>query len=407
MIAPLPEQEAERLKNLRAYRILDTLPEEDFERLTALAAQICGVPVSLISLVDEDRQWFKAQRGLAPDLRQTSRDVAFCAHNILDPRKALVVRDARQDHRFADNALVQGDPHIVFYAGVPLVSREGHALGSLCVIDRQPRELSQAQLTALEHLAVQVVKLFELRQLVAKLEERQREREAAYALLREFSHIIAHDLKAPIRNILQLGEALQEDFTAELPAEANKLLRLITERAEVTMDMVDGVLRYSQLTHGLIAERGPVIVSEIVDLAVRQSGTDQDCAVEYRGEVAQVVTSRIALLQILQNLIGNARKFNDKPDCCITVDCQPEPQAQGVRFRVSDNGPGIPADELEAVFRLFHRATAGSGQRGHGVGLAIVKRLVEALGGSIDVRSESGQGASFSFTLPEGTDVAA
>jgi PAS domain S-box-containing protein len=154
MNAPLPENEAERLAALRGLGILDTTPELAFDELSALAAYICQAPIALISLVDEDRQWFKSRVGWAA--AETSREVAFCAHTILQP-DLLVVPDARADERFAKNPLVTAQPGIRFYAGAPLVTPDGHALGTICVLDHKPRELTADQVRALRCLSHQVV----------------------------------------------------------------------------------------------------------------------------------------------------------------------------------------------------------------------------------------------------------
>ncbi|RYD53185.1 MAG: PAS domain-containing protein [Sphingobacteriales bacterium] len=156
-----PANEHERLAALNSYHILDTVPEEEYESITRLAAYICQTPVALISMVDEQRQWFKSIQGV--NTRETPREIAFCAHNILDPTTALVVEDARLDKRFAQNPLVTGEPNIVFYAGVPIVDENGYALGSLCVIDAAVRQLSDAQMEALKALARQVMALIRAR----------------------------------------------------------------------------------------------------------------------------------------------------------------------------------------------------------------------------------------------------
>jgi GAF domain-containing protein len=166
MKAALPPNESERLTALRDYHILDTEAEQDYDDITLLAAQICQVPVALISLVDESRQWFKSKLGIKQC--QTPRDVAFCAHAILQA-EPLIVRDALKDYRFADNALVKRSPHIRFYAGFPLFNPQGHALGTLCAIDRRPRQLSAAQNRAMRALSRLVMARMELRRVSTHL----------------------------------------------------------------------------------------------------------------------------------------------------------------------------------------------------------------------------------------------
>ncbi|MBD2459506.1 PAS domain S-box protein [Oscillatoria sp. FACHB-1407] len=172
MLASLPPNETSRLKKLYQYQILDTDAEQAFDDLTSLAAQICDTPIALISLIDRDRQWFKSRVGVA--VSETSRDLAFCAHAILQS-EPLIVSDARVDERFANNDLVIGEPYIQFYAGMPLVTPDGYRLGTLCVIDRVTRQLSTAQLTALETLSRQVVHLLELRHHLAKRQQSEKQ----------------------------------------------------------------------------------------------------------------------------------------------------------------------------------------------------------------------------------------
>jgi GAF domain-containing protein len=185
MDVPLPKNEAGRRAALASYAILDTDPEPSFDDLNHLASFICKTPIALITLVDEHRQWFKSRVGLSTE--QTSRDIAFCSHAILQD-DIFVVPDALHDERFRENPLVSGEPHIRFYAGVPLVNDDGYALGTLCVIDQIPRELSAAEKEALKALSRLVLGQMELRRNLVLLkqalndrskQEHERQREIA------------------------------------------------------------------------------------------------------------------------------------------------------------------------------------------------------------------------------------
>ncbi|MGC8522014.1 MAG: diguanylate cyclase [Steroidobacteraceae bacterium] len=157
----VPDNEAERLEALRILEILDTVPEQGFDDLTLLAATICATPISLVSLVDGERQWFKSRRGLS--LEQTPRELSFCAHAILEPGRIMEIPDTAADRRFTDNPLVTGEPRVRFYAGAPLVTDAGHAIGAVCVLDHKPRRLEPPQRAALQALARQAAAQLKLR----------------------------------------------------------------------------------------------------------------------------------------------------------------------------------------------------------------------------------------------------
>jgi PAS domain S-box-containing protein len=186
MKAATPPNEAARLQTLHRYGILDTLPEQEFDDLTRLAAMICGTPVAMVSLVDADRQWFKSKLGF--EVNETPRDVAFCAHAIHQP-EVMVVQDALADERFKDNPTVTGPPNVRFYAGAPLITQDGFALGTLCVVDSKPRDLTAEQKRALTALARQVVSQLELRRSVSDMLRVIRERRAAEEELDEFFNL--------------------------------------------------------------------------------------------------------------------------------------------------------------------------------------------------------------------------
>lgn len=175
---PIPSNEGDRIKALREYQILDTVPEQVYDDITKIASSICGTPIALVSLVDKDRQWFKSNHGLA--VRETPREFAYCAHAINEPTKILEVSDAFQDERFHDNPLATGDPFVRFYAGAPLTDANGNTLGTLCVIDHEERHLSEEQKASLWALSRQVVALLESRK--EKLEKEKNEQDF-YTLL--------------------------------------------------------------------------------------------------------------------------------------------------------------------------------------------------------------------------------
>lgn len=205
-VKPISEQQ--RLAALQSYHILDTDTEEDYEELTALAAAICETPIALISLVDSERQWFKSHIGL--HVTETARSQSFCAHAIKEPTELLQVTDARKDERFKDNPLVTGKPNITFYAGMPLVDEEGYALGSICVIDQQPKTLNPIQEQALRSIARQVVTKLSLRRKVFQLREIEQQNRTLHEITRASERNLRSIIEqSPAAIIVFRGEELR------------------------------------------------------------------------------------------------------------------------------------------------------------------------------------------------------
>ena len=231
--APHTPNEAERLASLRNYHILDTLPEEDYDNITHLASAICATPIALVSLIDDNRQWFKSHKGL--EATETPREFAFCAHAIIEPEKVFSIEDSRMDERFADNPLVTGGPNVIFYTGVPLVNPEGHALGTLCVIDNAPRKLAPDQVQALRILANQVVQLLELRKRTAVLQA-QNER------LSKFTQEVSGDLRSPLKMIGTLSNMLLSVYKDKLDEEGVKVLEHLNDSSKELRELVNELL---------------------------------------------------------------------------------------------------------------------------------------------------------------------
>ena len=266
-----PQNEAERIALLNQYQVLDTEAEDDFNDIVQLASQICETPISLITLVDSTRQWFKAKIGL--DASETGRDIAFCVH-ALDQDNILVVQDATKDDRFFDNPLVTGEPHVRFYAGMPLVTESGYTLGTLCVIDHKPRTLSETQLLTLRTLGKQVVKLLDLRLKVINLQKSENDLKDT----EERINILFHNTIDAVIVMNDKGIITQWNAKAEsvfgYPAEETlgKPLHDIIIPERYRKMHTDG------MNHYLATGEGPVLNKTIEVTAIRKDQTEIDIA---------------------------------------------------------------------------------------------------------------------------------
>ncbi|HVK70851.1 MAG TPA: GAF domain-containing sensor histidine kinase [Polyangium sp.] len=415
--APLPGDEIERLAALSDAAILDTPPEPAFDDLTHLAASICGTPIALVSLIDRERQWFKARVGL--DASETPREVAFCAHAILG-QELFLVPDAYDDERFADNPLVTGAPNVRFYAGAPLATSDGHNVGTLCVIDHGPRQLDEAQRSALSALARQVAAQIDLRrangrlvklngELVVRAREAEaviEQRKAIERLKDEFVSTVSHELRTPLTSIRGALGLLEGGVLGRLPDDAMELVQIARTNTDRLVRLVNDILDLEKIEAGKL-ELSPKhvdarrLVSSLVEsLSPVAAEAKVELWADVRGEVDLVVDEdRIA--QVLTNLMSNALKFSPAE---ARVELGVEVTAAGhVRFDVRDRGPGIAEADLARLFNRFeqldgeHRRTMG----GTGLGLAISKAIVEQHGGTIGVTSKLGQGSSFWFEVPQ------
>lgn len=413
MAAPIPSNESSRQAALDAYGILDTDPEAAFDQLTAVAAQIFDAPIALVSLIDRDRQWFKSHLGV--NVRETSRTLAFCAHAVFDGR-TLVVHDASQDPRFADNELVTGEPGIRFYAGAPLVTPLGYRLGTLCVIDPVPREPTSQQLESLEHLADHVVSQLELRNSLLLLGEANAELNRVQqsveqsnlqltqtnAELEQFAYIAAHDLKAPLRCITNLATWIRDDLVAAklpIPLDVDRYLNLIGTQTSKMDELLRAVLDYARAGVDPRTE-AETCIKTLIGHVIETVLVDSRFRVLLSGEFPVVRTDPRALERVLTNLIVNAIKHHDRETGAITVTCSTSDA--GLEFEVADDGPGIPERQVERACQMFQRLRPDDGTEGSGVGLAIVKRLVNARGGELTIAPNETRGTRIRFLWCDG-----
>ncbi|MGB7650332.1 MAG: sensor domain-containing diguanylate cyclase [Gallionella sp.] len=270
MALVLPHNEVERLQAVNSYQLLDTLPEQAYDDLVQLAAYICQTPIALVSLIDESRQWFKARVGL--DMAEVPRAQTFCTHALLEPEQMLLVNDARGDARFADHPAVLAGM-VGFYAGVPLTNENGFALGTLCVVDSQARELSAAALNALSGLARQVVAQFELHKSVLILQAQQRDLLELNAQLTELS---ITDALTQLHN--------RRKFDQQLQLEHERAVRYPQEMSVLLLD-IDHFKTYNDQFGHPAGDEVLRQVAKVIAGTVRPS----DCAARYGGEEFVVI----------------------------------------------------------------------------------------------------------------------
>ncbi|CRM19573.1 Blue-light-activated protein [Pseudomonas sp. 35 E 8] len=419
--APFPPSEDERALSLEHLGVLDSAPEKEFDDIVMLASTLCDVPVALVSLVDRERQWFKACVGL--DVRETHRDLAFCAHAILAPADVLIVEDAKLDSRFQNSALVLGPPHIRFYAGAPIIDDTGHALGTVCVIDTKPRTLTEQQRTALLALARQTSSLLQLRLLRHQREYRAEilEKELAQAkVLNQLTEESLHHARR-ISSLGMVTASIAHDFNNILQA-LSASLQMIRLRARRPGDVeqfsdtgLQAVDQGRQLVSHLLSSvrlDSPNLVcldvnarlEEMRDVLLRTATESIELAFDLSAPNTVVMCEEAQLNAAVLNLLTNARDaLGAEGRICIStrlVWVEGDVALAGgnyVVLSVTDTGPGIPGDLADKIFEPFF--TTKERGKGTGLGLSQVREFAENAGGTVMVDTAPDKGTVVSLYL--------
>lgn len=397
IVAELPKDEEERINKLNELDILDTLEEQAYDDLTALAAEICHTPIALVSLVDSDRQWFKSHHGI--DATETPREVAFCSHAILGD-EPLIVEDPSKDERFHDNPLYTEEPHVRFYAGAPLIMSDKFKLGTLCVIGHEARTITPAQIESLEALARQVVTQLELRLKINEMEKLDKAKD-------EFVAMVSHELRTPLTSMQGSLSLLINKFSDEMKDQQRSLLDVSFRNTMRLLKIVNDILDLTKLeSKNLTIEKYPVNLVDIMkkavelnqeycslcDVGIQFVNGDQNTQVLVEGDENR-------LLQVISNLISNAAKFTHVEDI-IEIDVR---VVNGFAVvEVVDHGQGITEAQIPRLFEKFKQLEGDVNGKlpGTGIGLNICKQMVELHNGILEVESEPDKRTRFFFSLP-------
>ena len=393
--APKPDNEKERLLDLDSLDILDTDLEASFDAITALAANICEVPIALISLVDEDRQWFKSRFGLSA--AETPREVAFCAHAIHQD-SIFEIEDSRQDERFMDNPLVTGEPHVIFYAGKPLKVREGVKLGTLCVIDNKPKNLSKKQRESLELLSSQVEYLFRMRLAYKTIKNLLTSKSD---LLATMSHEIRTPLAAMIGNIEMLEEKDADEEDAAIVA-------ALKNAGTSLLQIVNDILDYSKLDIDKLKLRVQKVdlrktildAVSLFEANAKEKGIELICQVDKSCHL-EALCDDMRLKQVLHNILSNGIKFTDSGYVKLFAKAikGKEKDSWQVEIAIEDTGSGMTERTKQRIFHAYEQG-AEHKKEGTGLGMMISHKIINLMKGSLKVESRLGEGSLFLVSFP-------
>lgn len=395
-IAPLPDNEPQRIKALQSYCLLDTDSEQRYDDLTSIAAQICDTPIALISLVDTERQWFKSKVGL--DAPETHRDLAFCSHAILKP-KPFIIENTLEDERFSDNPLVTDAPNIRFYAGIPLITPNNHALGTLCVIDTHPKKLTEKQLNVLTALARQVVDQMQLFKQAQELELANSIRERLIATL-------THDLKNSFQVMTGYAKRIAQKADVNTPTATRSLANVIENTAEQAHEQLLGMLSWAkdQLSGQQVATpvdalqacRKAIILSTASAKAKNIAFFFDESSLD--PQQAQVFANEFLLVSTLHNLLTNSIKYCSEQDV-ITLRLAKTEGA--LNFEISDKGQGLSEREAEQLFngKVSVSKLGTNKEQGSGMGTLLITGFVATYNGSIYAKPNTDGGLTVTLTL--------
>jgi signal transduction histidine kinase/CheY-like chemotaxis protein len=398
----MPYNESERLDILKRYsNMLEALPGYAFDDATSLVSYICGVPIAYIAFIDENRQWFKSEIGLGFSI--VPREITFSRYTIMDS-SLVEIQDTLLNERFKDDPDVKGGLKIRFYAGMPLITPDGHAVGVLCAADHEPRSLNENQKRALHIVARHVITTLELGIKNNELLRQKKIAESAVLAKESFLANMSHEIRTPLNAIIGFTELLSE---TRLDKQQQAFIQDVQTAGENLLLIVNDILDLSKIeSGGLSLEKQPFNLKKslrhVYDLLKVKTADGVEFNLFLDAELPDVITGDQGRLnQIMVNLAGNALKFTNEGEVTISVKNKGETDdSYTIRFSVKDTGIGIPKEHLESIFERFTQGQEDTIRKfgGTGLGLSIVKELVKLHDSKIQVKSREGAGSEFFFT---------
>ena len=415
MSSPQRIDDPKRLAALHQLHLLDSKPEENFDRVSRLAAKLMDAPVAILSLIDEHRQYFKSAVGLTGPLlekRETPLDRSYCKY-VVTTGEPLIVENAVEHPIVCDNPSTL-DGTVTAYLGCPIRDTNGYTLGSFCVMDNKPRTWKDTDIKLLEDLSALLMTEIELRQhnlvLQKSKEHSEKLANAANAAIRakaEFLANMSHEIRTPMNAVIGMTELLQH---SSLTPEQIEYVETIRTSGESLLSLINDILDFSKIESGhLEFEHLPFCLRTCLKSALdinMQAACKKDLRMRLIvGEdvPTHIVGDHIRLRQILINLIANAVKFTPKGEVIIAASLtNSDKRKPKLLVSVKDTGIGIPAERINRLFQAFTQVDASVNRKygGTGLGLAICHRLVTLMGGEISVESKLGHGSDFQFQIP-------
>ncbi|WMJ73591.1 GAF domain-containing sensor histidine kinase [Cytophagaceae bacterium ABcell3] len=413
---PIPKNEQKRLESILDYDFLDAHYEKDLDQLTTFASKLFNVPIVLITIIDEKRQWFKSNHGLS--VKETERSISFCQYTIMG-EDIFEIENTHKDDRFSSNPLVTHEPEIRFYAGTPLINEKGYAMGSLALIDKQPRKLSEEEKKNLKLLGKQVIVFFELtmnkkalekeKELLEKrviertqeinkqyeeLEIRDKKLVSLNNELSRFIYKLSHDLLGPIKSLQGLTNLALDQVNQEEVKNYLQLLKKTEDKLDRTIISLVKLISVREPCKFKTIEWEEAINNTIKRVKKRFPEHE----VQYKTTISATkpLTSDQALIEVmLEEFFANSILYNYSTT--PQIDIQIFDSKDGIAIEISDNGIGLREEDKAHIFEMFYKTEKSSGS---GLGLYLAKNIIDKMEGEVTAETLKNSGTKFSINIP-------